>query len=91
MAGWVFSHVRSLDQVLDFSSPTSLAESELQSIDATDPQILVSPRYVDSPVDPRMRELWGEALSTRVGFLAHSRFFKNFLNFAGLRKASELR
>ena len=85
MAGWVFSHVRNLDQVLDFSSPTSPAESELQSIDPTDPPILVS------PVDPRMRELWGEALSTRVGFLAHSRFFKNFLNFAGLRKASELR
>lgn len=49
------SYVRNLEQILEFSSSTSRAESALQSIDATDPHILVSPRYVDSPVDPRMR------------------------------------
>lgn len=55
------SHVRNLEQVLDFSSPTS-AESVLQSVDATDFHLFVSPRCVKDAVYPPMPGTIGEAI-----------------------------
>lgn len=86
--GWEgVSHLRNLEQVLDFSSPTFSAESVLQSVDATDFHLFVSPRCVKDAVYAPMPGTIGEA---RVGLLAHSRFVRNIISVVSLREAAEL-